>query len=147
MFAEQVDQTPRVPPRAVQKPMGQELQMPTEPPLVVQTLWVPLLVDRMYSSLQTLWVPPPVDQMPMEPQVPVRKVMTLVVVQKVPGPGFQLQNINSFSIVVNHFMVINIIYVRCTHQNYTITISKQFHLHGVAGAPNGVAGACPNMSY
>jgi len=47
-FAEQVDQTPRVPPRAVQKPMGQELQMPTEPPLVVQTLWVPLLVDRMY---------------------------------------------------------------------------------------------------
>ncbi len=82
--------------------------------------------------------------------MPARKVM-MQVVQKVLGPGFQLQNINFvhdyLSIVVNHFMVINRIFVRCTHQNYTIIISKQFHLHGVAGAPNGVAGACPNMSY
>jgi len=36
-FAVQAVQTPRVPPRAVQTPMGQELQMPTELPLVVQT--------------------------------------------------------------------------------------------------------------
>ena len=37
-----------VPPRVVQKPMVQELQMPTEPPLVAQMLWVLPLVDRMY---------------------------------------------------------------------------------------------------
>eukprot|EP00986_Skeletonema_menzelii_P011784 scaffold6187_cov139-Skeletonema_menzelii.AAC.2 len=98
---------PWVPPRAVQKPMGQELQMPTEPPPVGQMLWV----------------------LPLEPQVPVQKA-TMPVVQKVPGPGFQLQNQNTNSIidnlssVVNHFIVIK----------------------SVAGAPKGVAGACPNMS-
>ena len=58
-----------------------------------------------------LWAPQLVVQMPKEPQVPVQKA-TMPVVQKVPGPGFQLQNQNTNSIidnlssVVNHFIVI-----------------------------------------
>lgn len=95
------------------------------------------------------WAPQLVVQMPKEPQVPVQKVM-MPVVQKVLGPGFQLQNINSIiiwvALLIKSFYC-DKKYVRCTHQNETIIISKQNHLQGVAGAPNGVAGACPNMSY
>ena len=41
----------------------------------------------------------------------------------------------------------NLFCQRNAEKKLNILIEWQYHLHGVAGAPNGVAGACPNMSY